>query len=86
MTDHEAKHILDKHALLFNTWETNQSIPDASHGAIQEVLLAYKHFNPSYFMDSACGSCVGNMVTEANAKRKELNLKFHTFDDEHTTD
>lgn len=86
MTDHEAKYILDKHALLFRTWETNQSVPDASHGAIGEVLQAYKHFNPNYVMDSCCGSCVCNMVDMANNLRKELSLKFHTFNDEHTTD
>ena len=86
MTDHEAKHILDKHTLMFVMWENNQSIPDASHGAIQEVLSAYKHFNPDYHMDACCSSCVGQMVELANAKRKELILKFYTFPkDEHTT-
>jgi bacterioferritin-associated ferredoxin len=79
MTDHEAKHLLDRNTLMFNFFEQNQSVPDRTHGAIEEVYQAYKHFNPSFVLDSCCGSCVMNMIESANAKRKELNLKFHTF-------
>ena len=79
MTEAEAKYILDKHTLLFNTWETNQSMPDRSHGAVQEIANAYKHFHPEFALDMACGSCAGNMLTEANRIRKELASKFYTF-------
>lgn len=79
MTDREALHTLNKHALLFQIAENNRQIPDASEGSIMEILNALEHFQGKRFMDWCCRDCVFKLVDDADRLRKELNLKFHTF-------
>ena len=78
MTEKEAVYTLSKHAMLFHIAETNQQIPDASSGAVQEIYSALKFFQPNYPIDWCCGSCIFRMIETADSIRKE-KLKFYTF-------
>lgn len=78
MTEEQAVDILHKHEMLFNIAELNQSIPDQSTQAIQEINQAYLFFNPSFYLDSCCGACVFGMIKAADQIRKS-KPKYYNF-------
>lgn len=79
MTEEEALKGLVKHEDLFNQVTHDKALPDASHGAVQEIAACYKVLDPGYFIDWNCRTCIFNMFKHANKRRldyiKEVALR-----------
>jgi len=76
MTQEEALTALHKHKVFFEHFEKTGSFPDVSSDLVQDIHNIYKALRPDFVLDSCCGNCVLNMLTDANRYRVN-NLKFH---------